>query len=103
MLDSSQGMESFMVIFDGSMQAFKSLGFMEDPGRVNVALTRAKAVRWVIGGQLLDSQTYRPKLPILAEFKMEMDGKERVYAVVEPVADRMTTVVDEEVEEMLDY
>lgn len=74
LLDSAQGQESFMVVFDGSMQGPKGLRFMEDFGRVNVALTRAKGIRWIIGGDLTRSDTWRPELPALIELKQEMDA-----------------------------
>ncbi|KAK4548272.1 hypothetical protein LTR36_010142 [Oleoguttula mirabilis] len=51
-VDSSQGDESFMVFFDGSFQHGDTIGFMEDPGRCNVAVTRAKEVFWMIGGDM---------------------------------------------------
>ncbi|KAK4548249.1 hypothetical protein LTR36_010119 [Oleoguttula mirabilis] len=51
-IDSAQGQEAFMVIVDGSFQCRDMMGFMTDPGRCNVAMTRAKGVLWVLGGLL---------------------------------------------------
>ena len=103
MLDSSQGMESLMVLFDGSFHYWKGLGFMEDHGRVNVALTRSKAIRWVIGGEIVNSFTFRPDMPVLGEFKMEMDSKGLVthFDKVAHLGSRMETVVNKQ--EILDY
>ncbi|KAI6897220.1 hypothetical protein KC318_g5848, partial [Hortaea werneckii] len=56
-IDSSQGQESFMTIIDGSIKYRDRLGFMVDEGRCNVALSRAKGVRWVIGGPI----AYKPR------------------------------------------
>ncbi|KAI7278585.1 hypothetical protein KC345_g5885 [Hortaea werneckii] len=51
-IDSNQGQESFMTIIDGSFKYRDRVGFIADEGRCNVALSRAKAVRWVISGPM---------------------------------------------------
>ncbi|GIZ38434.1 hypothetical protein CKM354_000185100 [Cercospora kikuchii] len=52
-VDASQGQEANMVIVDGSMQyADKMSPFLQDRGRANVAMTRAKHVLWILGGPM---------------------------------------------------
>ncbi|EMC93486.1 hypothetical protein BAUCODRAFT_243573 [Baudoinia panamericana UAMH 10762] len=51
-VEASQGEESTMVVLDGSFQFGDAIGFMDDKGRCNVALTRAKEVLWVLGGRM---------------------------------------------------
>ncbi|KAI6816279.1 hypothetical protein KC365_g15540 [Hortaea werneckii] len=51
-IDLNQGQESFMTIIDGSFKYRDRVGFMAEKGRCNVALSRAKGVRWVIGGPM---------------------------------------------------
>ncbi|KAF2725750.1 hypothetical protein K431DRAFT_299492 [Polychaeton citri CBS 116435] len=62
MLDASQGQESFMVIFDGSLQFADRLGFLLDAGRCNVATTRAQGVFWMIGGRMSYRRRSKPTL-----------------------------------------
>ncbi|RMY58384.1 hypothetical protein D0863_12283 [Hortaea werneckii] len=51
-IDSNQGQESFMTIIDGSFKYRDRVGFMAEKRRCNVALSRAKGVRWVISGPM---------------------------------------------------
>jgi superfamily I DNA and/or RNA helicase len=48
-------------------------GFMADENRVNVAITRAKGVMWMIGGGM--SLKYRRATPnLLTQYKRELDA-----------------------------
>lgn len=52
-IDSSQGTEAPVTIIDCSVQQFlrdADIGFVDDDCRINVAMTRAQDVRWVLGG-----------------------------------------------------
>ncbi|USW54298.1 Putative P-loop containing nucleoside triphosphate hydrolase, DNA2/NAM7 helicase-like protein [Septoria linicola] len=51
-IDGSKGHTASMVFFDGSMQYRNRLGFLNDAGRANVAMTRATQIFWIIGGSL---------------------------------------------------
>ncbi|KAI6869388.1 hypothetical protein KC323_g2749 [Hortaea werneckii] len=51
-IDSNQGQESFMTIIDGSFKYRDRVGFMAEKRRCNVALSRAKGVRWVMSGPM---------------------------------------------------
>lgn len=57
-----------MIIVDGSMRFSNTMGFMRDPGRSNVAMTRAKNVLWILGGSLEKLHPERPALGPLAPF-----------------------------------
>lgn len=74
-VDSSQGEESMMVIFDGSFQHGNRIGFMEDRGRTNVAITRAKEVFYVIGGNMARMPGGTSRSNLLLEYKKELNGK----------------------------
>lgn len=74
-VDSSQGEESMMVIFDGSFQHGNRIGFMVDPGRTNVAITRAKEVYWVIGGSMSADPRGKSSSNLLLDYKRELNGK----------------------------
>lgn len=55
-IDSSQGTEAEVVFLDCSVQEYspltkhRDIGFVDDDKRMNVAMTRAKEVRWILGG-----------------------------------------------------
>ncbi|KAK4554491.1 hypothetical protein LTR86_008345 [Recurvomyces mirabilis] len=59
-IDSSQGREATIVIIDCSVQTdeknYTSIGFVDDPRRMNVAMTRAKEVRIFIGGRCAEKR-----------------------------------------------
>ncbi|CAK1363848.1 unnamed protein product [Cercospora beticola] len=52
-VDGSKGHTAAMAFFDGSMEHGDRMGFLKDPKRCNVAMTRATEVFWMIGGPLL--------------------------------------------------
>ncbi|KAF7198435.1 Helicase SEN1 [Pseudocercospora fuligena] len=59
-IDASQGQEATMVIMDGTLDYRDKISkHMTDPGRCNVAMTRAKEVFWMIGGPLDKKEPYR--------------------------------------------
>ncbi|KAK3678272.1 hypothetical protein LTR78_001567 [Recurvomyces mirabilis] len=59
-IDSTQGREATNVIIDCSVQTdeknYTSIGFVDDPKRMNVAMTRAKEVRIFIGGRCAEKR-----------------------------------------------
>lgn len=71
-----------MVVFDGSCQHGDVLGFVEDVGRCNVAITRAKEVFWMIGGSMDNKHRStpfaRPPLALLTKYKRELQIQQRV-------------------------
>ncbi|KAK3680639.1 hypothetical protein LTR37_021127 [Vermiconidia calcicola] len=75
-VDSSQGDESFMVFLDGSYQHGDVVGFMGNEHRYNVAVTRAKGVLWIIGGDMRHRyKRSRPRaLNLATEYKLELDA-----------------------------
>ena len=92
-VDSSQGDESFMVFLDGSYQhgdvvgkfqrwsctsrvTLTTAGFMGNEHRYNVAVTRAKGVLWIIGGDMRHRyKRSRPRaLNLATEYKLELDA-----------------------------
>jgi hypothetical protein len=77
-VDASQGQESFMVIFDGSCQYGDILGFVDDVGRCNVAITRAQEVFWMIGGSMRLKHGDRP-LALITKYKRELEEAKRVH------------------------
>lgn len=75
-VDASQGSESMFVIFDGSFQNSNAVGFMEDKGRANVAITRAREVFWIIGGSMAALPGRRSrKTTLMVEYKEELNRK----------------------------
>ncbi|KAF2774488.1 hypothetical protein EJ03DRAFT_347084 [Teratosphaeria nubilosa] len=87
-VDGSQGNEAPIVIFDGSLQRGdeRSIGFMSDLGRVNVAITRAKDVLWIIGGSMSlhcnSRDTATRSLPLLTKYKRDLDALGHVHRFV---------------------
>ncbi|TKA51732.1 hypothetical protein B0A55_13356, partial [Friedmanniomyces simplex] len=75
-VDASQGQEASMVVFDGSCQHSDNMGFVNDDGRCNVAVTRAKEVFWVIGGSMEVKQVSNSHLKpaALVKYKRELAG-----------------------------
>ncbi|KAH9833625.1 AAA domain, partial [Teratosphaeria destructans] len=84
-VDGSQGNEAPIVIFDGSLQRGdeRNIGFMSDLGRVNVAITRAKDVLWIIGGSMSlphsSRHTTTRSLPLLTKYKRMLDALGHVH------------------------
>lgn len=75
-VDSAQGSESTMVIFDGSFQHGDIVGFLSDRGRANVAFTRAKECFWIIGGSMGLRFPHNPEKPnLMLRYKQDMDKK----------------------------
>lgn len=74
-VDSSQGEESMMVVFDGSFQHGNRIGFMVDRGRSNVAITRAKEVFWIIGGSMSPMPGGSNRSNLLRDYKRVLNGK----------------------------
>ncbi|KAK3654018.1 hypothetical protein LTR56_003453 [Elasticomyces elasticus] len=74
-VDASQGQEATMVIFDGSCQHRDVLGFVNDDGRCNVAITRAKEVFWMVGGkmEIKDRRNIAAKSATLVKYKNELE------------------------------
>ncbi|USW54916.1 Putative P-loop containing nucleoside triphosphate hydrolase, DNA2/NAM7 helicase, helicase [Septoria linicola] len=73
-IDSSQGTEAPITIIDCSVQQFlksSDLGFVDDNRRINVAMTRAQEVRWVLGGDCSANQRYnrRTDLPAYVRYR----------------------------------
>lgn len=109
-IDSSQGQEAFMVVIDGSWQHcdgigkhissstrpahrnlpltnfFSFTGFMNNRGRCNVAMTRAKGVLWILGGSLRPSRPHRTReidTPF-PKLKRQMERLGRVHRLPPP-------------------
>ncbi|KAF7198583.1 Helicase SEN1 [Pseudocercospora fuligena] len=67
-IDSSQGAEAPVTIIDCSVQKYDprrrraDIGFVDDDKRMNVAMTRAQEVRWILGG---NCEYISPPLPFL--------------------------------------
>ncbi|KAK4888950.1 hypothetical protein LTR27_012230 [Elasticomyces elasticus] len=80
-VDASQGQEATMVIFDGSCQHRDVLGFVNDDGRCNVAITRAKEVFWMIGGKmdLKDNRNNLAKTATVVKYKSELARMNKVH------------------------
>lgn len=101
-IDSAQGQEATMTIMDGSMRWREHLGklynsplglltltmrvgFMDDPKRSNVAMTRAKEVFWVLGDELnlkSSRNENKPENKPLAPFvklKLELEKTGQVH------------------------
>lgn len=72
-VDASQGAESMFVIFDGSFQHSNAIGFMEDKGRTNVAITRAREVFWIIGGSMLPLPARPTRPTVLLDYKKKLN------------------------------
>ncbi|EME38300.1 hypothetical protein DOTSEDRAFT_75754 [Dothistroma septosporum NZE10] len=77
-VDGSQGKQSFMVILDGTFQKGDYLGFMTDPLRANVAITRAQEICWIIGGAMICSEPASEK-QIIVQYKREMESAGRCH------------------------
>ena len=64
-IDSSQGTEAPFTIIDCSVQQWlrdTDIGFVDDDCRINVAMTRAQEVRWVLGGSCSSGKRYPRKV-----------------------------------------
>lgn len=104
-VDSSQGEESTMVVFDSSSQhgdvvgrsplspivcqrtsrlPLIRVGFVDDPGRCNVAFTRAKEIFWILGGVMENKHRRNGKraTTYLARYKRELDAKKKSHKPV---------------------
>ncbi|KXT08633.1 hypothetical protein AC579_6564 [Pseudocercospora musae] len=96
-IDSSQGTEAPVTIIDCSVQKYDprrrqaDIGFVDDDKRMNVAMTRAQEVRWILGGDcntgdLMKRLLRQPDTPAYVRYKMsvskysgEMTGVRKYY------------------------